>query len=241
MKIIKAGKKGPHGEAKVRVGSGKAQIIFKEDGSTFVFPKSELPESTKPGLFYVSLNGEGEFLSMRPMNAIVKAKFSHFAANEGDVPQPNEYPGGTAKRRDGTTFSYDAYRAMIAILDITDKEYKGMTIPVFLRYPFVDDGEGHIAIKGGGKNIELLESFLEVTGILDMDIPYSENVLPKLQKAMLKAGQEFQVMLKGGNADSFMELPEQDDDEDLEDKDEEWELEEEKLTDDDEDDDEPPF
>jgi len=219
MKRIQSGTKGPRGEAKVRVGNGQVQIIFKDDKDTpYRFKKADLPQTAKPGTFYVSLSGEGEFLSMRPMNAIVRAKFTNFVAEEGEVPSPQEYKGGTARRKDGTSFSYDPYLATIAILEITDKEYKEMTIPVFLRYLFVDDGEGNIAIKGGGKNADLLESFLEVTGVYDIEIPFSENVLPRLQKHLLKKGAEFQVMLKNGNCDSFLELPDLDE-ENLDDSD----------------------
>lgn len=219
MKRIQTGTKGPRGEAKVRVGNGKVQITFKEDQQQFTFPKSELPDSVKPGSFYVSLSGEGEFLSMRPLNAIVKAKFSNFVSQEGELPTPQEYKGGTARRRDGSTFSYDAYLAFIAVCKILDEEYRDMTVPVFLRYLFVDDGEGNIAIKGGGKNADMLESFLEATGIYDLEMKFSENVLPRLQKNIMKKSQAFQIMLKGGNADSFLELPGEDDDDDWNDGD----------------------
>jgi len=212
MKRIETKTKGPKGEARIRVGNGQVQITFKDDQSNpLLFKKSDVPEYVKAGQFYVSMSGDKEILSVRPINAIENARFAHFVAEEGEVPVPKEYPGGTARRKDGTTFAYDAYRAFIAILEITNNEYKGMTIPVFLRYLFVDDGEGNIAIKGSGKNAELVENFLEVSGVYDQDIPYSDNVLPKLQKVLLKRRAEFQVMLKAGNVDSFMELPEQDD------------------------------
>ena len=213
MKRIKTGTKGPRGEAKVRVGNGKVQITFKEDQANPVtFPKADLPDYIKPGTFFVTLGGEGDFLGMRPITALVRAKFAHFVAEEGEVPTPKEYPGGIGTRKDKTTFPYDPYQAFIAILEITEKEYKGMQIPVFLRYLFVDDGEGNVAIKGGGKNAETLESFLEVTSVYDDDISFSENVLPKLQKKLLKKGAEFVVMLKNGNVDSFSEVPDDEDD-----------------------------
>ncbi|HKZ39810.1 MAG TPA: hypothetical protein VJ044_02555 [Candidatus Hodarchaeales archaeon] len=214
MKRIKTGTKGPRGEAKVRVGNGKVQIIFKEDkDNPITLQRVDLPDYVKPGTFYVSLSGEGEFLGMRPTTALVRAKFVHFVAEEGEVPAPREYPGGSSVRKsDNKPFSWEPYMAFIAVLEITDKEYKGMQIPVFLRYLFVDDGEGNVAIKGGGKNAELLESFLEVTSVYDDDLPFSENVLPKLQKRLLKKGAEFVVMLKSGNVDSFSEIPEDDED-----------------------------
>lgn len=242
MKRIKSGTKGTKGEAKVRIGKGQVQIIFKaEPDDPYTFPKSELPESVKAGIFHVTLTGDGEFLAIRPLNAVVRAKFSHFYAEEGEAPAWKEYPGGTATTKDGKkTFSYEAYRGTTAILDITDKEYKGMTIPVFLRDVFINDGDGNIAIKGNGKNADLAESFLEVTGVYDKEIPYSENVLPKLQKAIMKAGCEFQVMLKNGNADSFMELPDLDEESDDNDEDD-WEVAEEDFEDEEEEKDEIPF
>lgn len=215
MKRIQSGGKGKQGEAKISIGNGKVSVLFKDDDEPYLFKKSEVPEFVKAGKLFVALTSdETEILSVRPINALVKAKFLHFATqNEDEPPAPVEKQGGTATRKDGTKFSYDPYLAFMPVLKIVSPEYEGMTVPCFMRYLFVDDGDGGVAIKGGGKNADLLESFLDVTGVLDKEIPYSDNILPKLQKLILRQGNTFMVMLKGGYVDSFLPLDEPDEDE----------------------------
>lgn len=205
MKRIQNGSK--KGIAKVVVGNGKVVITFEND-DPITLKSADVPKFVKTGKWYVTMNAEeNEILAVRPINALSKAKFSHFPTQEeGELPAPFEKQGGSATRKDGTKFSYEPYLAFNTVIKLISKEYDGMTVPVFMRYLFVNDGDGNVAIKGGGKNADILESFLEVTGVFDTDIPYSDNILPRLQKRILKADRTFNVMIKDSYADSFLPL-----------------------------------
>jgi len=55
----------------------------------------------------------------------------------------------------------------------------------------------------------MLQGFLEACGVWDQDIPFSDNVLPTLQKMILVEGKVFGLTIKDGWVDSIMELPNQ--------------------------------
>lgn len=208
MKVQKTGR-GKNGVADVRVLEKKIQIRFKGETDPISLSRADAPDYVRAGKFIVGLNQEmSEIVAFRPINAMVTCKFDRLVSKEDEPPAPIQKPAGTGHRKDGTTFPIKPYMAFMALLTITGpKEYAGMQIPLFLHYLFVDDGEGSTMLKGAGKNADLLEEFLESAGVLDDALPFTDNVLPKLQRRILAKGKEFMVILKGGWVDSFAELP----------------------------------
>lgn len=216
MKRIKSNNRS--GIAKVRIGEKTAEIIFKDNPDDVVkLLRKDVPKTVGKGEYFVVLNSdEDEVLSIRPANAICKAKFRAFAAKEGEVPAPRQHPGGTGTKKDGSKYNYEPYLAFSAILDLLG-DHAGQDIAVYLRYLFINDGDGGTAIKGGGRNADVLESFLAVTGLMDDEIKFRDNLLPSMQKKILQKNRTFQVMIKAGYVDSFLEDIEADD-EDVDEK-----------------------
>ena len=187
--------------------SGKATVAINKEGNKFkvtfedgfskVFEKGDCPDAMKKGNWFVTLLAEGDgVMGLRPINAMCKGKFSHFVANEDDVPVPIEKEG-----------KYGPYLAFIALLNLGG-EYKGMVQPFFLYYKF-SEYDGNLVIKGSGRSTDMLQSFLEACGVWDQDIPFSDNVLPTLQKMILVENKVFGLTIKDGWVDSIMELPDQ--------------------------------
>lgn len=187
--------------------SGKATIKLSKDGTKFkvtfedefskVFDKASSPIATREGNWFVTLmSDDEEIMGLRPISAMCKAKFSHFAAGEDDIPTPGEYEG-----------KWGSYLAFTALLTLGG-EYKGMIQSLFLAYKFVEY-EGTTVIKGMGRWVDTLQSFLEAGGVWDQDIPFSDNVLPTIQKMLLVESKVFGLAIKDGFVDSIMELPDQ--------------------------------
>ena len=187
--------------------SGKATIVenkegtkFKvtfEDGFSKVFDKMSSPSATCKGNWFVTLMADDEeILGLRPVNAMCKGKFSNFVAGEDDIPAPGEYEGKFGK-----------YLAFTALLNLGG-EYKGMVQSMFLAYKFAEY-DGITVIKGSGRWVDNLQAFLEAGGIWDQDIPFSDNVLPTIQKMLLVESKVFGLAIKDGFVDSIMELPDQ--------------------------------
>jgi hypothetical protein len=154
----------------------------------------------KKGNWFVTLTSEGdEVMGLRPINAMCKGKFSHFVAGEDDIPAPFVKESKNKK--------YPDYLAFIALLNLGG-EYKGMVQPFFLYYKFADYA-GNLVIKGSGRGADMLQGFLEACGVWDQDIPFSDNVLPTLQKMILVESKVFGLTIKDGWVDSIMELPNQ--------------------------------
>jgi len=181
---------------KENVAKGKFQVTF-EDGFVKVFDKSDCPDAMKKGNWFVTLLSDGDgVMGLRPINAMGKAKFSHFVAGDDDIPVPFTKEG-----------KFGDYLAFIALLSLGG-EYKGMMQPFFLYYKFAEY-DGNLVIKGSGRSTDMLQGFLEACGVWDQDIPFSDNVLPTLQKMILVEGKVFGLTIKDGWVDSIMELPNQ--------------------------------
>lgn len=221
MKVQKMGS-GQKGIAKVRMSGEKVEVLFKDTTKPIRLSRENCPDYTKAGELYVNMNAEGDtIIGLHPVNGMYRAKFSRFYSRENEVPAPQEKPGGTFQRKDGKgSFTVKPFLQFTPIMKITDEKYKGMEVVDYLRYMFVEDEDGNVMIKGGGKPAERLEAFLRVNGVLDSVLEYSDNILPRLSKKIKANGETFMVLIKDGNLQDYMELPSDDPDEDDENPDE---------------------
>lgn len=232
MKTVVRNNTAIYGAAKVIVGESRIKVMLKSspeaedfDGDQYKFDRDDIPDCIrKSGTYMASISGDGKTLyGLRPLKGVFTVKVKNIASRKDEPPAPKERTG-----------KYGPYLVFTVNLVITEGEYKGMEIPVQFNYKFVETDDELTSIEIGtkkGNPGERLMDFLEIAGVGDVQIPYSDNVLPKVQKALLKAGVEFQVALKDGWADYFMEITEpkaSDEDEDHDDR-----------MDDDEDDDQP--
>lgn len=197
-------KKGPQGTANVVVNVEKELVRVSfisgdSEGETFKLDLEECPESVKTGRFFVSLSGKGDSVySIRPVVGTFIVKFQKWARRENTPATPKEVVG-----------KFGAYSVMTALLKIVKGDQKGMEIPLGLAYKFVDDGSGNVAIptsEKSGTAAEKLINFLEATGVLDEVLPYTDNILPMLEKKITKKDQPFSVVMKEGWVDYISSL-----------------------------------
>lgn len=201
--------RGPSGKATVRVNRDTVTILMR-NGDSFEVSRENAPKHIKSGKnLWVSMSTNLETLyGAHPANGTVICEFVRFLAKEGMPPQP-KHDSGTRHSKDGRTFPYDEWRFTV-ILRIVEGEYAGMEFVASLQYLFREDDSGDAAIDIKGKAGEMLVSFLEVglgMSIDEIRIPFSDNVLPKLEKMLKREHQFFQVVLKDGWPDSFAEIP----------------------------------
>jgi len=196
--------KGPAGVANVVVDTTKELVrisfISGDNASeSFKIDLDSAPETVKTGRFYVGLSSKSDSIySIYPAVGTFVAKFAHWAAKENTVPTPQEKVG-----------KFGPYSYMVAILKIVKGDKKGMEVPLFLNYKFVDDGQGNVAIPTSDKSgtaAERLINFLDATGTMDETIPFSENILPALAKRILKHDQPFSIVMKEGKIDYISSL-----------------------------------
>jgi len=166
---------------------------------------SSFPE----GAVFATVSGDGSRLySIRPLTGSFVVKFERFAAPEGELPAPKHYEQ-TFTADDGTT-RRSSYEGFTALLRITAGPWAGAILPSFLRYGFVDAGDGvTTGLKSRGRHAERLAAFLEYAGLdLQSDtIPYSENVLPWLEKTLQERNHDFMVVVDNGYVEGYGPAP----------------------------------
>lgn len=234
-----------YGQAKILgVGKNQIKLVFRESkgkgesGKTenLIIKKDNAPEYVQKGIFHVSMDSDRtQIFNMRPGTGMFTVKVQKFVANEDQPPTPKtkEYTGTNGK------FTIQSFAV---ILEITDGDYKGMEILYNLRYsvseeiPMYDWVE--MKVKGKEKRVlahpnsrskylaQLIE-FENVTGVWEkgpifFTPTYSDNVLPVLEKRILEADREFNVVLKDGWVDTiYQEMQDDFEDEEFSDEPEE--------------------
>ena len=179
---IKTGEKGPQGIARVNVSEKKVTVIF-EDGDKFDLTPADCPKYlVKSGKYAVSLNLEGTTMyNARPLGGSHLVRFKEFTHKKDEPPAPKIVSGGLRTKKDGTRFVVDDSVQFGAIFQIVGPDHTGFELAYFVPYAFKNwSDETGI----GGKGSQKLEAFLRSTGIdFSSDtIPFSDNVLPWLQK-----------------------------------------------------------
>lgn len=203
------------GNAKVQVAKNKMRIIFASDPSKPVVVETPawFPPAFKSGELYVKLGKDNEILSASPLHGMFTGKFKKFFSMDGAIPEPRPVEARAGTSSKGKPYKIDAHLEFSAITKISDPaDFAGMTVTDNMFYLFSDDG-GETALKGGGKSFEHVEGFLEATGADKAVIPYSENVLPKLQKVILTAGKSYRFMVENGFVTRYIALDDVEDEE----------------------------
>lgn len=194
--------RGTSGVAKVAISPDKkkAKIEFKDETNKAIVV-SEFPSTLTPGTWFVTLDqSDKKVLSFRPANGIFTCKFQKFPAPEGEQPAP--------KVKQGADWNYQYF---IALIEIIQGQAKGLVIPAMLRYHFgeaIEDDKSVVAFTHPkSKYTPQLVEFCDVTGAWNRGaMAYKDNILPMLEKRILREDKKFQVVMKNGYADSFLEL-----------------------------------
>lgn len=185
--------------------NGVVRLAFKSDPETiYEFDPVDAPENVKKGTWFVSLSGNGEkFYSFSPVSGMEKNRFVKFAAAKDQLPAPREYSYTGKDKATGKEFT-SKYPAFTAIHVVTEGKNAGVQFPIFLRYYFYDaDGEVGIDHLKSPHTATLLK-WLDATGAFDRGpMAFSENILPALEKRLLKANHELVAIFAEGNVDSI--------------------------------------
>jgi len=200
------------GLADIRIRDDAELIILMDDGERYVVPydMSQTGE-IKEGTYRVSLSSDGSKLfGITPAKGTYIVRYDGMVAKDGELSEPKLMKGGTRKRKDGKgTWEAPDYLAFTVLLRIVSVVCKGMTIPFQLNYSFEqyrDTDETVIPL--GNKNLERTATFLQLAGMdFTVDsIPFSENVLPFIDKLLKSRNMKFQVAIKNGYVDEIFEL-----------------------------------
>lgn len=147
--------------------------------------------------------GQNEIFALSPWKGMFEGKVIGIAAKEGKKPTPKlkEY------NFDGKDVSYLQFTILIEITNGLAGTI-GATVPCTLRYNFGEDAEGNVEYTHYGANSKhspRLDAVITAAGVWDEgEVKFSDNILPKLEKRMLKAGHTLAFQIKDGwiNADS---------------------------------------
>lgn len=201
-------KKGPRGIGKVQVNKAKGKVrvtLVDDDNKKEIYDldMENCPTYVQPGEFKISLNSDHNIMyGLHPANGMVKVKVNKFLSEEDKPPAPRTED--VPKTKDYNAYSYEYFTVL---LEIAQKKFKGMIIPLRLRYHFrgaleeVKGKEKEVVWydKGGSKYTPLLVDFCEATGVFDKGpMPWKANILPMMEKRVASLNQSFSIVLKDG-------------------------------------------
>jgi len=169
----------------------------------------EVKEYICSGEFVVNMSKDGDkIFSIYPYNGMFEGKVVGFSAKKDQPPSPYTYVG---KDQKGKQYSYLFFVVNIGIA--SPSEFKGMQVPCFLRYNFEEyDLEVNGVVRKAtrysttmkSKHTVFLDEYMGVTKSWDAGpIPYSDNILPKLEQRALRAEASFKFIVKKGFLTDF--------------------------------------
>ena len=215
-------KENPKGTARVKYKKGKLLVWFEdiEENGEFADKKyvvrswpDHVDPKTLSGTWYVNLSGKNsdELFGISPLVGMYTGKVFRFASPDGQPPVPKQ----KKYIYNGKEISYQYFTVLIEVVDGDRPEAKGMLIPYVLRYNFglvedKDDEEyGMVEYTFDGSKAVYtpkLREFLHLVGTWDKGpIKHEDNILPTLQKRILKAGKTFKFIVKDGWIDNIYE------------------------------------
>ena len=194
-------KKGERGIAKVSmIAGGNVKVTMQESGNSYNITKDDLPKyfpfrEGKEIKCTVTLDGEtNAVMYANPVSGDYKVKFAHIG-KEDEVPAP--------VTRQGAKGAFTAFDVFVVI---TEGAWRGASGVRFLNPSlFKKDEDGNLWVDGYGKALTDLTEFLDVTGLSALDIKYSENPLPEIQRLALELGKEFMASFLDGKVQSLSE------------------------------------
>jgi hypothetical protein len=195
----------PRGLATIQSNEKKTKFrVDFGDIEPVVLLADDCPSCIMAGNYYVTLSSDKtKMLNMHPADGQYIGKVKSLIAKKNQPPAPMIYKG--------ENWSYPYF---LALIELTRGKEAGMQATYFLHYQFVEaideDGSkvagiGHLK----SKYTPTLEEFCDVTGVWKFGpIPYQDNILPKLEKRILRNDNEFNVLFKEGWIDKIWSLQE---------------------------------
>lgn len=201
MKVNKLSSTSKNGPAAVLVDREKSmvKVRFADEEKSRKFDLDECPDYIQNGEWVVNLNMDEQGVhSIKPINAISKAKFIRFTSRQNEPPAP--------VTKTSTFPPHNPYLAFTAVFGLTEAKYKGMEVTAFFHYLFEKDSNGMTTLQGKGKNLDFLANFLDCFGLLDVEFEFRDNLLPVLQKKLLKADKEVELVIRNGYIEEIRKL-----------------------------------
>jgi len=189
------------GKLRVKADLSAVQMV-SEEGVNVTFKTGNFPDyiSTVMGgqefMFTISDNKEKLF-GLKPVMGMFRGKVVGFIGDGDNPPTPRT----KSYQYSGNIVEYQYFLANIVVT--APEEYAGCVFTHMLRYNYrmAEDEKGRqvVGYASKGKHTEHLIEFDAVTGIWQFGpMPWSENILPAIEKRTLKADQEFQFSMKEG-------------------------------------------
>lgn len=213
---------GPSGAAMVTVGKKTVGVLMQETHVKYELPFDSVPEILqggrfKNGLLRVAFSDDNtSIIGVSPWEGRVFAKVKDFGGQAGMLPTPkrDQSPG---HNKQGQEYARD-FLKFGANLDITGPDdMKGMTgYAPFIYYDkkrggFAPDPETGtmVALVGKNRDVQKLDAFLQAVGLGELEMPWSDNILPALLALILKKDREFGVTFEKGWPVSYEAIPQE--------------------------------
>jgi hypothetical protein len=211
---------GKKGKALVKGDRKTVKLKFDGESKIYSFKRTKKTAKLKPGTWYVKLTGDNDDVySFHPWAGHYTGKVMEFVSSDG-IPAPKIYD---RRNKDGQPYTVTEFTVLIGILE--PKKYAGVVVPFQLRYNFLEahdeEGTSIVGLMSKGSRTAQLREFLSITGADRKPMKWRDNVLPLLEKRILRAEVEFNFIIKNGWIDSIYLAEEPEEVEDWDDEPEE--------------------
>lgn len=213
IRLTVSGSYGETGIADVTVTPKRIRAIFEDSGQSFdILPEDALPYLIS-GRQVVMLSADNtKIVSARPASGTHFIRFDRFTAKDNEPPSPKAREASRMTAKDGRKWDVPVGLDFTSVFKISRGKWKGYELIQKLPYAFQefeDTGETQIIGYGSKRCAELLQ----LCGVrFEVDtIPFSENVLPFLEKVFKLRAKELVAKVEEGWIKSLYEAPEGED------------------------------
>ncbi len=202
---------GAKGIAETRISEDKKSVLIRfEDGKKHKIARTKETKNLFPGLWFIQLNKEEDSIqTFRPVNGSFEGVVEKFSAREGEEPAPKTKLVSFT-RKDGTAVDYEKVYFWVIIKIVRPEKYAGILVSKEFRYNFREvtvNGQSLVTFASKGDRTRDLEEFCDLTDVWNRGaMKWSDNVLPELEKRILREGKHFMFIMKGGWIDTLYEV-----------------------------------
>lgn len=187
---------GESGYADVRLGKASVRVMF-QSGTGYEVGLDQWDAARPNGQYNLTMSKDGtKILSIRPTAGTLILQFLEIGNRINEVPEPKIQKGGPRQSKDGKKkwFQPDSLVWSAKVEVLSPGKFKGLTGTVTLPYIFSPIPNSPYTQLSGSKNeLERIEVFFRVNGfdLTSVDIPFSTNVLPWLEKKFVEVRHPF--------------------------------------------------